>query len=386
MNKKKFLIHASSLEDVPAANRGKLLPLLESHTLDWAKEKNPSAHKATLDLKEQLGGNLQNNKYFKYLRRLLELRFKEFNENNTSVPIDQQLLENLNVEILRMPEHLSCTQLGLWNFCERKWFWAYGLGLKKPKSSALLFGSAFDSAMNFVFEEKRKGIEAPLSAVHSAFYEAMEKGNEPNIIWENGDTYQKLLKHGPRVINTFLKEFNDKINPTAVQHDIKIHLDNGGLITGAIDILEEHSIIDNKTSKEFWKTEGPFAKAPRELQPKAYSLYYLNEYGRMPAEFKYCIVTKEEQPKTQFISFEVKKYEVENFKRDAQKVWDTIHEKLEIGKSAFKPVALEEKVPALCCKAYCQYFQECRNDGLKISERWDKEKKCHVYESEVAKT
>lgn len=368
------LIHAKNIEDIPAVpGKGKILPVLEVNTLEWAKGQNPDAYKATIALKEQ---GASESKYFRYLRRLLELKLESQKEDKNVDPI---LKESMNIETLRSLDFMSCSQISMWKFCKRKFFWRYTLGIKKAKSAALHVGSAIDTALNFWTIEKINGQDPPISAIIASFYEAFDK-DKKDVVWDHEDTQNKLLKQGPAIIRAYLDAFADKIDPVAAQHEIKIALDRGGKIIGAIDILEKDSIIDNKTAKALWETEGRWAKHKQEIQPLAYSLAFFEEFNKMPKEFKYHVMTKEDKPQTQLIAFEVKKYEIEKFRREAQQIWDEIQEALKIGKEAFTPEATKEKISALCTQEWCEYAEDCVKDGLKIAKKWSKENKCHVYD------
>lgn len=391
--KRLHLVTAKSLDEVEKPIRGKLLPVLENETLAWAKQKQSEAHRATVKIQEeyQKNPNSVSSKYFKYLRRLYELKLEDieataFRENRvvTASELNKELMEWLKVESLRIPEALSCTQLGLYKKCPRKWYYQYGLGIKFPKTSALHFGSAVDEALNFYFDEKINKRIPPRSAVHACFVEHFQKDRE-TVRWGN-DKPELLLKNGPVIIDTYLNNFDRITDPIEIQTECKVHLDNGGLLIGYIDILEEKAIVDTKTASKKWEDTGRFAKHLEEMQPKAYSLWYLEHYERMPEEFRYQIVTKETdengvaKPQTQLISFELKKFELEAFRRFVQKVWDEIMENLPKGISGFPASAepgpedgygLGKKNPDYLCNfQHCDYAAICEKQGLRIPQKW----------------
>jgi hypothetical protein len=392
--KKLHIIHVKDAKDIKRIKgQGKILPVLEETTLDWAKLANDKAYQATVQVKEDLRlGKAPANKYFRYLRRLLEMRMEEAEEihedaypkppNYLGVP--DSLLSALDIESLRIPQHISCTQLDMWNSCKMKWYWRYAKGIKTPKTAALHFGVAVDEALNFYFGEIKEGRKPPRASVHASFHEWFDK-DKKKVIWGEANPTQ-LYKNGPAIIDAYLDEFDDKTEIFDVQTEIKIKLDNNGLIIGAIDILEKNAVVDTKTAKEKWKTEGKWAKHRTALQPRAYSLWFYEEYGKMPGEFRYQVVTKETDakgrptPQTQMIAFSVKRYEVEEFKRNAQKAWDEMNEAVKIGKSAFPAAANDKRVSPLCCHKYCDYSDLCQSEGLRIASHWDKKNKCHVYE------
>lgn len=390
--KRLHIIHAKNLDDIKPAAKSTILPVLEKETLEWAKQRNPKAYESTLPIKAEAEKDAYTRpKYFKYLRRLLELKLQEIEEElfklgqkDRPVVLDKELAELLLVETLRLPNALSCTSVAMYLTCKRKWYLRYAMGIKTSKTSALHFGTSVDDALNFYFEEKLKSGKAPpLAAVYSAFTEKFENQNEP-VIWGK-DKPELLLAAGPPILEAYIKEFGESTKPTGVQTEVTIQLDNGGVLTGFIDILEKDAIVDTKTAKDLWKTDGPYAKHKGELQPKAYSLWFLEEYEKMPQEFRYQIVTKDmdekgrAKPRTQLISFQLKKFELDGFRREIQKIWDEIMENIKYGKQAFQAQAELEKPSVLCCHEWCDYAKICESDGLKVPLKWDKQKKRHIY-------
>jgi hypothetical protein len=397
--KKLHIIHTQSLAQIEPAQRAKILPTLEEATLEWAEAVNKPAYSATIQLKKQLdSGDPVHARYFKFLRRLLDLKLQDLETKRDKDPdrpainVDEELKKLLKIESIRLPTYLSCTRIGMYDFCPRKYYWRYCLGVKTPKTTALHFGSAVDEALNFYFEEKIKGSAPPMEAVYSSFFENFENGYD-EVNWGDDDPVA-LKKRGPLIIDTYVKNFDDITEATDVQTEITVQLDNGGYLTGFIDILEADAVVDTKTAKKFWNDKGMYAKHKQELQPKAYSLWFLQEFERMPKEFRYQIVTKDPEPKTQLIRFELKKFELEAFRRKIQRIWDEICEKTQIGKTAFAAQAEpgskpgrgpgSEKIGVLCTKQWCNYHDLCTKDGLKIPSKWVSKTKDtpghHVYE------
>lgn len=390
------LLHVKNLEDVPYKYSLKIISMLEKATFGWAKKHEREAYDLTTDLKANIQTEKDKAKYFKYLRRLFELKLEYYEElahktekNELKSPrpnISKDLQEALDIESLRQPEYLSCTQLQMFNFCPRKWYWRYARGIKVPPTTALHFGKAIDEALNFVFEEKIKGIKVPREAVYASFFEHFNL-NKDEVCW--GDDDPKLLeKNGPAIIDAYLDRFEDQTNPIDVQTEVKVYFKGGGYLLGYIDLLEKDEIIDNKTAAKPWNTEGPYAKQKDELQPKAYSLWYFETHGKTPKQFRYQIVTKETDengkaiPQTQEVFVHIKKFELEKFKREVEDTWARIQIALKSGKKAFPAQAEKgyksgmglgcEKPGVLCTQEWCDYWQYCKKDGLEVPLRWQK--------------
>jgi len=332
--KKLHIIKAKSIEDIDAKVQGKVLPILERETFTWAKKMQKDAYEATQEIQKEFKKNPDpvKNKYFKYLRKLLLMKLEALEEsayrNNEEGPeINKQLVKYLDIQSLRVPEHISCSSIKMYEFCPRKWFYRYALGVKFPKTTPLHFGSAIDEAINYYFEEKIAGRKAPLKKVHAVFWKEFDKDKD-EVRWGDDDPEQ-IRKSGPIILDKYIEEFDRITAPTDVQTEIRVHLKNSGILLGYIDILEENAVVDTKTAKKKWQ-KGRFAKHLEELQPKAYSLWFLEEFERMPHQFRYQIVTKTTDkdgkaiPETQLIDFTLKKYELEAFRRRIQGVWDDI--------------------------------------------------------------
>jgi len=396
--KKLHIIKTKEFKHVDAKARGKILPILEKETLSWAKKAQRKAHKATIEIQKEFEKNPDpvRNKYFKYLRKLLLMKLEavenESWDNNKKAPeLDEDLVKFLEIESLRVPEHISCSSIGMYEFCPRKWFYRYALGVKYPKTTALHFGSAVDDAINYYFEEKIAGRQATLQATYDEFFRVFDKDAD-EVNWGTDDPVQ-LRRNGPIILKKYVDEFDRITEPTGVQTEVRIPLDNGGMLLGYIDILEATGVVDTKTAKKKWTT-GRFAKHLKELQPKAYSLWFLQEFEKMPTQFRYQIVTKktndkgEAIPETQLIDFTIKKYELESFRRRIQRIWDDIIARLNTkdAKGNLRGIDMfpaqaeygpgEGRGPGcvdigvLCTKQWCDYAELCEKNGLKIPTKW----------------
>lgn len=395
--KRLHIIHHKTLNEAGLHQKGVILSLLERETLDWAKANRSDAYAHTTKVQEEFLKNPNkleiSNKYFKYLRRLLELKLEAIDEQalaaGEKLPnINEELQARLNIESLRKFEFISCSQIQMYESCPRKFYWRYVRGIKFPKTHALHFGTAIDNTFNAYYDQKIKGVTMPRSAVHAQFFEEFDKDIQ-NVNWEGHDP-KRFLKIGPKVLDAYLDAFDNKTNAIDVQTECIVHLDNGGRLIGYIDILEPKTIVDTKTAAKPWETQGKYAKHLGEIQPKAYGLWYLENNDEVPG-FRYQIVTKPENelvaPQTQLIQVELKRFELEGFRRHLQNVWDSIQKAIPKGKAGF-PAEAEKvfdpqkglfdkdgnqvKLSPLCCFKYCDYATICSNDGLKIPQEYVK--------------
>lgn len=145
--KKLHIIHAKTINQASRKARGRILPTLEKEVLSWAKDAKKDAYKATMEVKAELKKNPADrvkSKYFKYLRRLLELKLQKLEDiahkaDKPNPKINRKLAEWLNFESVRIQEHISCSSIGMYEFCPRKYYYRYLLGVKFPKTAASSF-------------------------------------------------------------------------------------------------------------------------------------------------------------------------------------------------------------------------------------------------------
>ncbi|RJR13790.1 PD-(D/E)XK nuclease family protein [Candidatus Parcubacteria bacterium] len=387
--KRLHVIHNKFINNIDLVSKESAFKLLESETLEWAREYKYEAYQHTLPVQKEYWSNPTNeieSKYFKYLRRLLEHKLKHLEDiaditKGQHPELNAELSKILNIESMRILDFLSVSQIQMYKFCPRKYYYRYLKGIKFPKTHALHFGTCFDNTLNKYYDEKIKGNVLTRQALYTQFYEEFEKGRE-EVLWGETDPKQ-LIKIGPKVLDAYLEKFDAITNATDVQKECIIHLDNGGRVVGYIDILEASAIVDTKTANKPWETSGRYAKHLEELQPRAYSLWYLEEYEKVP-KFRYQIVVKPKttdvNPQTQLINVELKKYEIEGFRHYLQKIWDEIQVAIPNGKKAFPAQAEVGPLPGrgigraepeiLCTKEWCEYAGICESDGLKIPTKW----------------
>ena len=162
---------------------------------------------------------------------------------------------------------LSNTAVNLYNQCSFCYYLHYKEGIRPVKtSSALVFGSALDTALNHLLLN-RKIIEAK-----STFYnEWFQYKTDPNIVYFKSDLDEELLNHlsiydnknlewqtlmtkGMMFIDAYYNEVLPKIKKVlSVQEPISIKNNEGDEISGFLDLVVEWEdgktyLMDNKSS------------------------------------------------------------------------------------------------------------------------------------------
>jgi len=167
---------------------------------------------------------------------------------------------------------LSNTSVNLYNQCSLCYYLHYFQGIRPVKtSSALVFGSALDSALNELLKTKN------LIEAKKVFYnEWFKYKNDSNIIYFKSDLDQELLDFndsydkesnsnwrtlmvkGMMFIDAYHKEVMPKIKKVfAVQEPISIKNNDGDEITGFLDLIvkwEDNKayLMDNKSSASLY--------------------------------------------------------------------------------------------------------------------------------------
>ena len=179
-----------------------------------------------------------------------------------------------------MPEQLrrfSHSLIDTYLDCPRKAYYRYVEGIDSPKSSALVTGSACDSAWNRALDRKIFGQDPPTvdelkSWTEAAFRaDVAEQGGKHAIEWGEGNTATAELARALRLTEQWATGLLPAIEPTATQVEYTRELPSGRAFIGFIDwegaVDGVPAIGDNKTGGRKLSASG----AEKGLQPYAYA-------------------------------------------------------------------------------------------------------------------
>lgn len=144
--------------------------------------------------------------------------------------------------------------------------------------SALLFGNAIDSALNYLLNQKKKNEQCTNEDAKDVFRKIMEQ-NSNNVKYSKADLdetllidtlvlndkpreYYSLLQKGYIMIDSYVDQILPKIKTVhEVQYNINMKNTNGDSFIGVVDLVAtlidgKCYILDNKTSSKKYKSDS----------------------------------------------------------------------------------------------------------------------------------
>lgn len=253
-----------------------------------------------------------------------------------------------------MIDHLSYSSINSYLLCHRAWKFHYIDRIPAPKSTSLLFGSVFHSAIEQYIQHK-----GDITQTWAATWESKLAEMDGQIAWGD-DTPESLCNQGikmlthPDILSTI-----DILDPLVLDQKSQIEryveLRVPGVpipIVGYIDMIEEDWVpCDFKTSARSWGSN----KAGDELQPLFY-LAALNQAGFTHTwKFRHYVFVKTKTPKVQIWETQRSLNEVFWLFGLIEEVWASIKAGIfaPTGVGSFK-----------CSPKYCEYWEHCRGKGF----------------------
>lgn len=161
-------------------------------------------------------------------------------------------------------EHLSATQIGMWQRCREQWRRRYVLGERERPGAALCWGSADHAAHEHNFVQKINSHEdLPVEEVQEAFVEAFDRqvernGGESEVEW-GGDKPALLKDAGAALVAVYHRQVSPSVQPTKVEREFTLDLPGVPVpFVGRVDVETAGAAIERKTAK----------RASKEIDPK----------------------------------------------------------------------------------------------------------------------
>lgn len=168
-----------------------------------------------------------------------------------------------------LPDHLSATQIGLYQRCREQYRRVYVLGERQRPGAALVWGSADHYAHEVNFAQKIESHEdLPVGDVQMAFAfgfdQAVERnGGESEIEW-GSDKPGKLKDDGVKLVSAYHTSVSPRVQPTGVEVDFRLEVPGAGVpVVGRVDIETAGPGIERKTAKRSsskveakWRLQG----------------------------------------------------------------------------------------------------------------------------------
>lgn len=185
-----------------------------------------------------------------------------------------------------MPEKISATQITTYLMCPRKYGFRYVEHLDPEfASSALAFGSAIHSALEWFHLEKLDGRTPEPDAVIGIFRADFDAEQEKSIRWKDGETAEDLRTKGEALVYAYVEAFKDaKIRAAELPFEVPmIDPETGEVfeerLRGYFDLLlPDDTLCEIKTAARRYDEDT----LRRHVQLSAYAYAYRRLYGRDP--------------------------------------------------------------------------------------------------------
>lgn len=199
-------------------------------------------------------------------------------------------LLGVDLDVWPLPtNHLSASQLTMFQRCPEQYRRRYILGEKERPGAALVWGSADHFAHEQNFSQKiTSGEDIPEGDVKLAFAEGFDQavaknGGENEVAWGD-DKPGDLKDKGTELAACYHRQVSPSVQPVAVEERFHVELPNVPVpVLGFMDVRTETTAIERKTAKA--------KKSKVEPQWRIQGLLY-QAIGRLPVEWHVSVKTK----------------------------------------------------------------------------------------------
>ena len=243
------------------------------------------------------------------------------------------------------PDHVSHSQLSLWDACPKQWEYAYVQKLRRPSSGNLILGSCYHETLEENFKKK-------LILGHDLDYDICADffstlwGKAVSNVWEMnwGKSSPDALKDmGLDLIDKYLEEVAPAIIPQFVEQWLEKDL-NGTKFVIRIDLIDMNNVvIDHKTSAKSYTQ----AAVDKDMQASA-SAFAL---GR-PIVFHNHVAVKTKTPQIQIVKTYRTHADINYWYQKASAI--LVHMK-----TGYAPPREDSW---MCSEQYCGFYDMCRKD------------------------
>lgn len=239
-------------------------------------------------------------------------------------------------------DHLSASSLTMYQRCGMQFYYRYIEGLKRPPAIAMVAGSA-----------THKGAESDLTNWLTTKNHLKEKEVEEISV----ETYKKLAEEAEGTKTEKEKEIDNVAKRTlnwykdlrdsypkliAVEKEVAIRIPGAPYLLGYIDIWEEDTITDLKTSSRHKNQTD----ADGSMQLTIYALHHLSEKGTIPQLRLHSITTKS----TREITSTRTLANIDATLKEIQEIWRAIQAGI------FMPAPADSWI---CSERFCGYWDKC---------------------------
>jgi len=247
-------------------------------------------------------------------------------------------------------QHLSASQVNMYLRCPRQYYYRYVEGIKLPPRSAMTFGKATHSAIEFNLKQKKETREdLKLNDVQEYFAATFEELASETEFAKDEDPGQ-MKDEGIVIVSLHHTEVAPKIQPIEVEEEFIVEFENADYVfKGFIDTVDEQGFIrDTKTANR----RPAKTAATQSLQLTAYALGYRLKYGEEEKGLVLDYLVRNKKPVYVPLEDTRTQRQIDRFLNIVGYVAEGIKTKL------FFP----NVTGMLCSEQWCGYWDRCNKD------------------------
>lgn len=259
-----------------------------------------------------------------------------------TTPMDSFELEDYEPQEYE-PDHVSHSQLSLWEDCPRKWEFSYVKKLPRSSSDALIIGNVYHHVLEENFKAKMKlGFDLDSDIwidILLTYWEEQVKSQE-QIRW-NKYSEEQALSVCTELATRYMEDFAPSITPVEVEKWLSGYIGNTKFVLRMDLLTDAGIIIDHKTAARAYKQDD----VDKDNQATA-TAFALNKN----IVFYNHIAVKTRTPYIQAMRTIRTRTDIEWWYRKAEA--NIAHMK-----TGYAP---PREHGWLCTPLYCDYYDECR--------------------------
>ena len=183
------------------------------------------------------------------------------------------------------PDHISASQLTMFNRCAMQWYFRYAEGKRIPPGVALIRGKSVHEAREMNLRQKvETGDDLPAEEVEAAARDAVVAQFTGQVQLDSGQSPRRAkadcIDGAVRLARCDYECFQRSMQPRYVERRVTIHIPGLGLdIVGVLDTSDAAEVVRDLKTRS--KTPSP-READRSDQLTTYALMYRTIEGRLP--------------------------------------------------------------------------------------------------------
>lgn len=239
-------------------------------------------------------------------------------------------------------DHISHSQIDLWEKCPRKWEYKYVYHLKERSSDALIIGNVYHKVLEQNFKAKMElGHDLDIDICMDVFSDTWDKvvSEEWDIRWVK-NTPESAKDMCAALVEKYITEFAPPIFPQAVEQWLESSL-NGTKFVLKLDLInQDGAVIDHKTAAQSYTQ----LEVDKDMQASATAFCL----GR-PIVFYNHVAVKTATPRIQCLR---------TFRTNEHVEWwkDKVTAIIEHMKTGYAPPREDSW---LCSPMYCDNYSDC---------------------------